>query len=162
MAVPLPLLVAGGGALAKFLGGFFGGKRDANTQKEKAAESDAAARRRWDQQELARIGRLKSLLSAAGARGVDIGQMDPSLLQPRPYPGPDSTVGIKGPSFLNSLLGFGGDVGLGAAQAMSAEGGLSMPAGGPPMAEAGSQLSDPLVDQMLASQASGIKGTPGV
>lgn len=130
MPIPLALALAGGGALAKFLSGFFGGKSKAKAEKERATESDAAQRRAWDQQEQARIARLKSLLSAAGARGIDIGQLDPSLLVPRPYPGPDSTKGMKGPSLWQNLLGFGGDIALGAAQAGVGGGGPAASAAG--------------------------------
>jgi hypothetical protein len=142
---------AGVGALAQFLSGFFGGKRKADDEKKRAAEADAAARRAWDQNEIARIARLKSLLSAGGARGINTGTMDPALLTPRPYPGPNTTVGMRGPSFWNSLLGFAGDTALGYAQSRDSGGGPgSIIGNSSPMS---GRTEDPLVDGLLQSQA---------
>ncbi len=162
MPLPLlPLALAGGGALANFLGGFFGGKKEAKDKKAGAQENDAAMRRAWDIKEQQRVARLKSLLSAAQARGLDVGTMDPSMLIPKPYPGPDSTKGISEPSFWNGLLGFAGNTALGAAQSMGSGGGSG--AGSivepPGIAKSG---ADPLVDQLLAQgpQKSGL-GLPG-
>lgn len=121
-----PALVAAlpavGGALASFFSGFFGSKRKANDEKKRAAENDAAARRAWDQKEQARVARLRSLMSAASARGINMGTIDPSLLMPRPYPGPNSTAGMSGPSLWSGLLGLAGDTAMGFAQAQGSRG----------------------------------------
>ncbi len=149
MAIPL-LAVAGGAALAKFLGGFFGGKSKANAEKERARETDAAERRAWDIKEQQRVARLKSLISASGARGINIGSVDPSMLVPRPYPGPDSTKGIKGPSLLSSGLDFLGDAGMGYAQyGMGGGGGLTMPSD----EQMHGIINDPIVDDLLNQTA---------
>lgn len=142
--MPIPALaIAGGSALASLLGGFFGGKKKAKNEEKRTAENDAAARRAWDQQEQIRIGRLKSILSAAQARGINVGTMDPSLLTPRPYPGPNSTVGMdKGPGW-QDLLGWAGNVGMNYAGGMEAD----QVRGGP--ASRGSILEDPTVEELM-------------
>lgn len=158
-----PLLAAAlpavGGALAKFFGGWLGGKSQANNEKKRAAENDAAARRAWDQKEQARVARLKSWISALGARGINTGTIDPSLLQVRPYPGPNSTVGIGGPSFLSQFLGFAGDTALGASQAGAFGGGIP---GQADAAARGRILEDPALEELLRQgSARSILGTPG-
>ncbi len=114
--IALPLLIGGGAALLRGIGGLFGNRSKSKKEDAAARETQRSNVDTHNQREQRRLAILRTIQGQAGSRGIDF-PIDPSLMEARPYTGADPTKVTsagRGSGLAASILGglgeFGGDV----------------------------------------------------
>jgi hypothetical protein len=117
MAFPFAAAIAGASALLGALGGKKKGDAKAKQEQEAAKLKFESDKKRHGQSEKARVAGTKQLASAAGARGINLGELPPEFFEEREFAGapPGKETGRSG--FGEFLSGVGG-VGTAAADFM--------------------------------------------